>query len=147
MNRYELTFTIPSPGTSTAFMEFSPDGRFLAIGGQGSPSLYVFDKLAGFHPKISATTRAVPTALVWETDKTFYVGLSDGDFIHYRVNLKENKLVEGVVNGSLRDEGFAVTAMALDVESKTLVLSVGPGVFAFRRTRKTGKFHFDELWR
>ena len=141
MNDYELDFTIPSPGTSTIFVEFSPNGRFLAVGDQDLSSLYILDKLAGFYPNISATTLAEPTALVWETTETFYVGLGDGHFFHYRIYPKEKRLVQGIPNGSLRGEGFPITAMALDAESRTLVVSMGPSVFAFRRFRATSKFY------
>ncbi|KAF9790741.1 hypothetical protein BJ322DRAFT_1104389 [Thelephora terrestris] len=142
MDNYELNFTIPSPGISTAFLEFSPSGRFLAVGDKGLSSLYILDKLAGFHPKLCATLSAAPTALVWETNETFYVGSSDGYFVHFRVYPKENQLVEGFGNGCLRKEGFPITAMALDVESRTLVISVGPSVFAFRRRGSTSEFSF-----
>ena len=140
MNHYELNSTVPSPGSSAAFIEFSPTGRFLAVGDQDHCSLYILDKLAGFHPIISATTPAKPTALVWETAVAFYVGLSDGRFIHYRIDLKGNKLVKGTANNFFHG-AFPVTAIALSNESKTLVLSVGPDVFAFRRIRATGKLY------
>lgn len=139
MNDYELNYTVPSPGNSIAFMEFSPNGRFLAVGDQGRCSLYILDRLAGFHPTISAATPAKPAALVWETTTAFYVGLGDGRFIHYQIGLGENKLVKGTVNNFFYGV-FPVTAIAIDVESKTLVLSVGPDVFAFRRIRETGEF-------
>ena len=139
MNRYELTFSVSSPAESPIFVEFSPDGRFLAIGDQDS-SLHILDELSGFHSPISTATPATPTALVWETSETFYVGLSDGRFIHYRIDLENNKLVRGAVNG-LFHGSFPVTAAALDVESKTLVLSVGPDVFAFQRIHATSTFH------
>ena len=137
MDPYELNFTIPSPADSSTFMEFSPNGRFLAVGDQELSSLHVLDKPAGFHPKISAITLGQPTALVWETDGTFFVGLSDGYFIHHKINLRNNRLVEGTVNGSLREEGLPVTAMALGADSRTLVVSVGAKVFAFRRIHNT----------
>jgi len=132
---YELNFTVSAPGRSTTFIEFSPNGRFLAVGDQGS-FVYILDRLAGFHPTISTATPDKPTALVWETPKVFYVGLSDGCFIHYQVDLGGRKLVKGATNSVFRGV-FPITAMALDVESKTLVLSVGPEVFAFRRIRTT----------
>lgn len=141
MNDYELDFTIPSPGTSTTFVEFSPNGRFLAVGDRGLSSLYILDRLAGFYPNLSTTTLAEPTALVWETTETFYVGLGNGYFFHYRIYPKDNRLVQGFPNGSLRGEGFPITAMALDAESKALVISVGPGVFAFRRIHATSRFY------
>ena len=139
MDRYELNFAVHSPGSSTIFVEFSPNGRFLAVGDWDSSSLYILDRLAGFHPSISATMPAKPTALVWETSKTLYVGLNDGRFIHYRIDLGSTKLVKGATN-SFFHGGFPVTAVALDMESRTLVLSVGPDVFAFRRVRATSKF-------
>jgi hypothetical protein len=140
MNRYKLNFTIASPVPVTTFVEFSPDGRFLAVGGQHRPWLSILDKSAGFHPTISGMFPLEPTALVWESSETFYVGCQDGCFVHCRINLKDNVLVEGTMNSSLRKEGFPITAMALDAESRTLVVSVGPGVFAFRRVRATSKF-------
>jgi hypothetical protein len=82
---YNLNSTVYSPGKSTTFVKFSLNGRFLAVGDQGGPSLFILDKITGFHPTISATTPAEPTALVWETSKAFYVGLSDRCFIHYQI--------------------------------------------------------------
>lgn len=139
MRHYELNFTISSPGGSATFVEFSPNGRFLVVGDQLFSSLYIFDRLAGFHPTISDAIPAEPTALVWENSKEFYVGLSDGRFIHYRVDLGGNSLVQGVANNTFYG-GFPVTAIALDAESRTLVLSVGPDVFAFRRIHGTSVF-------
>ena len=138
MNYYKLNYTVPSPRNSTAFMEFSPNGRFLAVGVRDHCSLYILDRLAGFHPTVSATTPATPTALVWETATAFYVGLGNGRFIRCQIDLGGNKLVKGTVNNFYGV--FPVTAIALDVESKTLVLSVGPDVFAFRRIRATSEF-------
>jgi WD40 repeat protein len=138
MVNYELTFTVPSPGGYTAFIEFSPDGQFLAVGDQDS-SLYILDRCAGFHPTFSAITPSKPTALVWETSQAFYVGLDDGRFILYRIDPRGKKLVEGMTNYTFRG-AFPITAMAVDRESKTLVLSVGPGVFAFQRIRTSGVF-------
>ena len=137
MDYYELDFTVPSPRNSTTLVEFSPDGRFLAVG-DGDSSLHILDGLAGFHLAISTTTLAKPTALVWETSKSLYVGLSDGRFTHYEIDLGGNKLVKGPTNG-LFHGGFPTTAIALDVGSRTLVMSVGPEVFAFRRICTTGK--------
>ena len=121
-------------------MEFSPNGRFLAVGDGGFPSLYILDRLAGYHPTIAADAPAKPTALVWETSKTFYVGLNDGRFIYYQIDLAGGKLVKGAVNNLFHGR-FPTTAIALDADSKTLVLSVGPDVFAFRRIRATSTFH------
>jgi len=139
MVHYELNFTVPSPGNFTTFLEFSPNGRFLAVGDRDS-SLHILDGLTGFHPVISATTPTKPTALVWETSKSLYVGFSDGRFTYYQIDLGGNKLVKGFTNSYLYGR-FPATAIALDVESRTLVLSVGPDVFAFRRIRATSKPH------
>lgn len=139
MTHYELSFTIPSPGNSTAFIEFSLNGRFLAVGDRELSSLYILDRLAGYHPTISTATPAKPTALVWEASTTFYVGLSNGRFIHYRIDLGGNILVKGAVN-SFFHGGFPATVMALDVESRTLAISVGPDVFALRRINETSEF-------
>lgn len=136
MVRYELDFTVPSPGEHVSFMEFSPNGRFLAVGDRVSSVLYILDNLAGFRPTISVATLAKPTALVWETSKSFYVGSSDGRFTHYQIDVGGGKLVPGAVN-SLFYGQFPITAIALNAESKTLVLSVGPHVFMFRRIRVT----------
>jgi hypothetical protein len=145
MVHYELTFTVPSPGSCTAFVEFSPSGRFLAVGDRDSSLLYILDRRAGFHPNLSVVAPTKPTALVWETPQTFYVGLGDGRFIHYRIDLKGMKVVVGVANHMFRG-AFPITAMALDTKSKTLVLSVGPGVFAFRRVRTTSIFRLLMVW-
>jgi hypothetical protein len=131
MAHYELNFTVPSTRSRIAFIEFSPCGRFLAVGEHQS-WLHILDRCTGFHSVLSAFTPTGPTALVWETSGAFYVGLSDGCFIHYQIDLEGKKLVEGVKNNLFRGS-FPITAMALDAESKTLALSVGPNVFAFRR--------------
>jgi len=140
MTCYKLNFTVSAPGRSTTFVEFSPNGRFLAVGDRDSSTLYILDRLTGFHPTISTITSAKPTALVWETSKAFYVGLSDGHFISYQIDLRGKKLVKGVVNGVFH-KASPITAIALDVESKTLVLSVGQEVLAFRRIRATSTFY------
>ena len=137
---YKLNFTVPSPGNSPTLVEFSPNGRFIVVGNMDSSSLHILDKLAGFHPTVFATVPAKPTALTWEDSKAFYVGLSDGRFVHYRVDLGGKKLVKGVTNSLFRGV-FPATAIALDAESKTLVLSVGPDVFAFRRIQATSTSH------
>ena len=59
---------------------------------------------------------AEPMALVWETSKTFYVGLSDRCFVHYQLNLGNHKLVKGPVNHFFHGV-FSVTAIALDSQS------------------------------
>jgi len=140
MASYKLNFTVTSPGRSTTFVEFSPNGRFLAVGDRDSSSLFILDRLAGFHPTISAVMPSNPTALVWETTKAFYIGLGNGHFIYYQIDLRNRKLVKGAVNGIFHGV-FPVTAIALDVESKTLVLSIGPEVFALRRIRTTSTFY------
>lgn len=136
--RYELKYTVHSTGDSITLIEFSPNGRFLAIG-DADHSLYVLDKLAGYYPTMFAVAPAKPTALVWETTKTFYVGLSNGCFIHYRIDLKDKALVEGPTNNR-RKGTLPITAIALDAKSKTMVLSLGPEVYAFRRIRSTSTF-------
>lgn len=137
MSQYELDFTISSPADSVAFLDFSSNGRFLAVGGRGPASLHVLDRLTGFHPIVSSITPAEPTAIVWETSKTFYVGFEDGRFADYRIDLAENRLVAGITNNFFHG-AFPITAMALDAEFETLVLSVGPEICMFRRVHVTG---------
>ena len=85
---------------------------------------------------------AKPTALVWETDEKFYVGLGNGCFFHCQIDLKGNKLVEISANRSFGGcGGFPVMAMALDSECKTMGISVGPGVYVMRRESTAGMFH------
>lgn len=144
MIRYNLNFTVSSPGDFTTFMEFSPNGRFIAIGDQDLPSLHILDKLAGFYPNVSSIMPTEPTALVWETSKAFYVGFRDGTFVYYQIDLKDNKLVEGATNSFFRG-AFPVTAIALDAEAKTLVLSIGPEVFAFRRPHTTSTSYYRHI--
>ena len=136
MASYEQTFTVDSPAEFTSFIEFSPSGRFLAVGDRDSSSLFILDELAGFYPTISDATPGTPTALVWETSSTLYVGLTNGRFVHYRIDLGGNKLLRGTVNRHFHGP-FPVTAIALDAESKTLAVSVGPEVFVLRRIRAT----------
>lgn len=138
---YKPNSTFSSPSKTTTFIEFSPNGRFLAVGDRELSSLFVFDKLAGFYPTTSATMPARPTALVWENSKAFYVGLNDGCFVHCKIDLPSRKLVKGAMNSFFHGV-FPVTAIALDAESKTLVLSVGPEVFISRRIDATSTFYF-----
>lgn len=140
MANYTLDFTTSSPGKSITLMEFSPDGRFLAVGDRDPSFLFILDRLTGFNPTVSAATPTEPTALVWESSKAFYAGTNDGRFIHYRVDLGEERLVRGVVNSLFRGK-FPITAIALDAESKMLVFAVGPDIFASRRIRATSRFH------
>ena len=142
MTSYELNTIVSSPVTHSTFIEFSPDGRFLAVGDRGRYSLHILDRSAGFHPTLYASTFEEPTALVWETSTAFYVGMADGRFTHYWIDLKDKELVQGKTNHTFRGV-FPVTAMALDMESRTLVFSVGPEVFAFRRIRATSTFQFS----
>jgi hypothetical protein len=139
MASYELNSVVPSPAYYTTFIEVSPDGRFLAVGDRDLRSLYILDRSAGFHPILSAPTLESPTALVWETSAAFYVGMADGRFTYYTINLEDKKLVKEKTNSAFRG-GFPITAMALDRESRTLALSVGPEVFAFRRIHATSTF-------
>ena len=142
MANYELNSTVPSPGDFVSFIEFSPNGRFLGVGDCDHSSVCVLDRRSGFHKTLSVVTPAEPTALVWETSEAFYVGLSNGTFIRYQikigggVEMLERGLVNNLFHGTL-----PVTAMGLDEDSKTLVLSVGPGVFALRRVNATSTFH------
>ena len=113
------------------FLEFSPNGRFLAVG-HGSPSLCLLDKTSGFYPKISDAMPTYPTSLVWETSKSFYVGLCDGRFVYYEIDLRGKQLVMGSIDSRFRG-AFPVTAIALNKESNILAVSVGPEVYVFRR--------------
>jgi len=143
MANYELNSTVPSPGDYVSFIEFSPNGRFLGVGDCDHYSVCVLDKRSGFHRTLSAVTPAKPTALVWETSEAFYVGLGNGTFIRYQIKIcggvetLERGLVNNLFHGTL-----PVTAMGLDENTKTLVLSIGPGIFALRRVNSTGMFHF-----
>jgi len=139
MALYKLNYSISSPGDSTTFVEFSPDGQYLAVGDRNLSSLFILDKLAGFYPIVAAVTPAEPTSLVWETSQAFYVGLKDGCFVYYQINLEGRKLVEGAINTHFYGM-FPITAIALAAGSKILVLSVGPDVFLFQRIRATGMF-------
>ena len=143
MSNYELSSTVPSPGKHVTFIEFSPGGRFLAVGDLDSSSIYILDSRTGFHQTLSGVTPATPQALVWESPMTFYVGLTTGIFIHYKIDPGPGgkRLVAGFVNNVFHGN-LPMTAMALDTESRILVVSVGPGVYAFRRARATGGLHF-----
>jgi hypothetical protein len=110
MSQYELDFTISSPTGSAVLLDFSSNSRFLAVGGW-EPTLHILDQLAGFDPVVSSTTPAKPTALVWESSKTFYLGLEDGRFIYYRIDLGEKRLVAGITNNFFHG-AFPITAMA-----------------------------------
>lgn len=135
MTFYHLTSSIRSPGRSTTFLEFSPDSRFLAIGDRDLSSLFILDGRTGYY--LSAATLAKPTALVWDTTETFYVGLSNGCFVHYQIDLETHKFVKGAMNKTLCGV-FPVTAIALNEVSTVLALSVGPDVFIFHRIHTGG---------
>lgn len=134
MTIYHLTSSIHSPGKATTFLEFSPDSQFLAVGDRDLSSLFILGGRTGYYPNLSATTLAEPTALVWDTTEAVYVGLSNGCFVHYQIDLENNKLAKGVLNNSLRG-AFPVTAIALNEGSTVLAVSVGPEVFVFQRIR------------
>lgn len=137
MDDYKLCYTINVPVTSILFMEFSTNGRFLAVAEEGHRIIYVLEESKGFYPTFSAKLSANPTSLVWESSAKFYVGLSDGRFVDYRVDLINQRLAKGTTNSYLYG-GFPATAIAIDAKSTTLALSVGPDVFAFRRINRTG---------
>lgn len=138
MTFYQLASTIRSPGSSIGFLEFSPNGRFLAVG-HGYSSVSLLDKTNGFGLKISNATPTYPTALAWETSKSFYVGLDDGRFIYYTIDLRGNQLVKGPVDGRFCG-AFPVTAIGLNKDRKILAVSVGPEVFIFQRALTTSEF-------
>lgn len=143
MDSYKLEYSLRSPTNYPVFAEFSPDGRFLAVGDRSGSKIYLLDRLVGFNPKISANMREKPTALVWESCEAFYVGLVDGRLTHFRINLKDEELVEGTSTCSFCGvfPVLPIRAMALDVCSETLVVAMGPEVFAFRRIRSTSTCH------
>jgi len=144
MFSYDLHSTIRTPGMSATFIEFSQNGRFLAVGDQGLASLWIFDKTTGFSPNIVIATPATPTALVWETSETVFAGFDDGRLVHYRVDLVGKTLVEGAVNSHFHN-GLPITAMALDAKLKTLVVCVGPEVFVVRRICIKSMFFVNKL--
>ena len=137
MDDYKLYHTINVPVASILFMEFSTDGRFLAIAEEGHRDLYILDKSKGFYPPFSENLPANPISLVWGSSMEFYVGLSDGRFVDYTIDLSNKQPTRGIINSSLYGR-FPVTAIAIDAESTTLALAVGPDVFAFRWVNDTG---------
>lgn len=143
MASYKLNEVLPSPGIHPTFIEFSPNGQFLAIGNRDLTSFYILDRLVGFYPTLSVITPEKPTALIWESSAEFYVGMADGHFTHYRIGPGGKKLMEGVTTYTFCGvfPVLPVTAMALDADSKTLVASVGPEVFASQRIGATSMFH------
>lgn len=118
-------------------MEFSPNGRFLIVGDGTRDRLYVLDRVTGFRPVIETGTISSPTSLTFESSTSFFVGLSDGRFVEYKVDLRSKYLVKGWTNDALHG-GFPVTAMTLDATVRVLALAVGPGVFVFNRVARTG---------
>ena len=139
MTSYQLSSAVRSPGRSITFLEFSPNGRFLAVGDRGLSSLSILDKCTGYHPNLSTTMPAEPRALVWDASEAFYVGLGDGCFIHCQIDHERNDIVKGAVNSALYGV-FPVTAIALHQGSNILAVSVGPEVFLFQRARTTSGF-------
>ena len=130
---YQLDWEIHSLWGQPMFIEFSPNAKFLAVGYRGFPSLRLLDRTNEYNPSISISMLEKPTALVWETSYAFYVRLTDGCFTHYQVDPGGGKLVTGPTNHFFHGvyPTFPVTTMGLDVDSMTLVLSVGLEVFAF----------------
>jgi len=141
MNRYNLQYTIHFPGTSVGFMEFSPNGRFLIVGDGRRDRLYVLDRVTGFRPLVETGTISSPTSLAFENSTSFFVGLSDGRFVEYRVDLRSKYLVKGWTNDALHGS-LPATAMTLDATARILALAVGPGVFVFNRVARTGAWMF-----
>lgn len=137
MNGYELQYTLQSVGESATFMEFSPDGRFLVIGGREPARLRVFDRWDGFLLAVEADTASYPTSLTFESSATFLVGFNDGRFVEYTIDLGSKRLVKGWTNNTLRGAS-CVTAIALDETSQILTLAQGPSVLVFSRISKTG---------
>ena len=137
MNGYSLQYTILFPGTSVGFMEFSPSGRFLLVGDGRRDRLYVLDRVAGFRPMIETDTISSPTSLTFESSSSFFVGLDDGRFVEYKVDLRSKYLVKGWTNDALQGS-LPVTAMSLNATARILALAVGPGVFVFNRVARTG---------
>ena len=137
MEKYNLQHSLPLPGTSVGLMEFSPNGRFLIVGDRRRDRLYALDRVTGFRPTIEAGTISSPTSLTFESSSSFFVGLGDGRFVEYKVDLRSKHLIKGWTNDALHGS-LPVTAMTLDATNRILVLAVGPGVFVFNRVSRTG---------
>ena len=119
-------------------MTFSPNGRFLVVGGREPACLRILDRLVGFRPTIKTDTIPNPTSLAFESQTSFLAGFNDGRFVRYAIDLTSKRLVEGWTNNTLRGVS-CVTAIALDETSQTLALATGPSVFVFSRISETGE--------
>jgi hypothetical protein len=142
MTLYEAEFTVPAPGDYTTYLEFSPNGRFLAVGeSMDPPSVSLLDGQVGFGRKISTITQGIPTAHVWESSGSFFVGFGNGRITNYRIDSKEENLVKGITTHPFRGvfPVFPITAMALNANSETLAVAMGPDIFAFRRINAKSK--------
>lgn len=138
MNEYSLKHTIHPLRGSVGVMKFSPDSKFLLVGGGRPGFLQVFDCLAGYFPTIEANALSQPTAFSFETSTTFLAGLRDGRFVEYTIDVKSRHLVQGWTNGTLCGPS-PIVAMALNETSQVLALVAGPSVFIFARVPETGK--------
>lgn len=145
MSEYGLQHTLPCPGDSVRFMEFSPNGRFLIMAGWGQGRLHVLDRLAGFSSAVETSTISPSTSLTFESSSSFLVGLEDGRFVEYKIDLRSRHLVKGWTNDSLHGN-LSVAAIALDATARILALAVGHDVFVFHRAARTGAYNFGVLW-
>lgn len=138
MNGYHLQYTIQSLRGSVDAMEFSPSGRFLVVGDGNPARLRVLDRLTRFCPTMEAEAISQPTSFAFENSSTFLVGLDDGRFSKYTIDLRSKRLVIGWTNSGPRGPS-PVTAMALNKTGQTLALVAGPNVLVFIRVFENGE--------
>lgn len=112
MSQYKIDFVVPSPVGCTTLLDFSANGRLLAVGGQDPTSLTILEELSGFHSIAHSITPTELMALVWEMSKTFYARFRDGRFVFYRIDFDENRLVVGATNNFFHGS-FPITTMAV----------------------------------
>ena len=137
MNEYRLQSTHLCPGDSISLIELSLDSRLLIIGDRRMARLKILDRLTGFRPVIKTLTPSQPTSLTFEGPTSFLVGLDDGRFARYLIDLRSKRLVHQWTNDSLRGMD-SITAIALDTTARILALAVGSNVLLFSRLTAIG---------
>jgi hypothetical protein len=95
--------------------------------------------MSGFRLVIETWTASQPASLAFESSTSFLVGLDDGRFARYRIDLGSGRATHQWTNDTPRGTS-PVTAIALDTTTRVLALAVGSDILVFNRFTTTGGF-------